>query len=83
MSGNGIFTEVFQLISKKAQKKNEDFVPAGFGLESPLLEAKQQIFLGSESFIAEAMRCFRESGVLSFAFGKRQDARDLAWTDRS
>jgi len=33
----------------------EDFVMAGIGMESPLLEAKNQIFLGSESFVKEAM----------------------------
>jgi REP element-mobilizing transposase RayT len=41
---------------KKAQKMYEDFVLAGIGMEPPLLEAKNQIFLGSDSFIAEAMQ---------------------------
>jgi len=41
---------------KKAQMMYEDFVLAGIGMESPLLEAKNQIFLGSDSFIAEAMQ---------------------------
>jgi REP element-mobilizing transposase RayT len=46
----------FSSSRKKAQKMYEDFVLAGLGMESPLLEAKNQIFLGSDSFIAEAMQ---------------------------
>ena len=34
----------------------ENFVLAGIGTETPLKEAKNQIFLGSDSFIAEAMQ---------------------------
>ena len=45
----------FSSSRKKAQKMYEDFVMAGIGMESPLLEAKNQIFLGSESFVKEAM----------------------------
>lgn len=46
----------FSSSRKKAQIMYEDFVRAGIGMESPLLEAKNQIFLGSDSFIAEAMQ---------------------------
>lgn len=46
----------FSSSRKKAQKIYEDFVLAGIGTESPLKEAKNQIFLGSDSFIAEAMQ---------------------------
>jgi len=46
----------FSKSRKKAQMMYEDFVLAGIGMESPLLEAKNQIFLGSDSFIAEAMQ---------------------------
>ncbi len=46
----------FSSSREKAQKMYEDFVMAGIGMESPLLEAKNQIFLGSDSFIAEAMQ---------------------------
>ena len=46
----------FSSSRKKAQKVYEDFVLEGIGMESPLLEAKNQLFLGSDSFIAEAMQ---------------------------
>jgi hypothetical protein len=46
----------FSKSRKTAQTMYENFVLAGIGMESPLLEAKNQIFLGSDSFIAEAMR---------------------------
>ena len=34
----------------------EKFVLEGINMESPLKEAKNQIFLGSDSFVAEAMK---------------------------
>ena len=40
---------------KKAQNMYEEFVLAGIGMESPLKEAKNQIFIGSDSFIRETM----------------------------
>ena len=43
----------------------EDFVLAGTGMESPLLEAKNQIFLGSDSFIDEAMKHVNENDELN------------------
>ena len=46
----------FSSSRKKAQIMYEDFVRAGIGMESPLKDAKKQIFLGSDSFIAEAMQ---------------------------
>jgi len=45
----------FSTSRKKAQKMYEEFIIAGIGMDSPLLEAKKQIFLGSDSFIAETM----------------------------
>ena len=51
----------FSSSRKKAQMMYEDFVLAGIGMESPLLEAKKQIFLGSDSFIAEAMQHVNEN----------------------
>ena len=41
---------------KTAQKLYEDFILAGIGSESPLKKAKNQIFLGADSFIAEVMQ---------------------------
>ncbi len=55
----------FSSSRKKAQKMYEDFVLAGIGMESPLLEAKNQIFLGSDSFIAEAMLHAENADLLS------------------
>jgi putative transposase len=46
----------FSSSRKKAQKMYEDFILAGIGIDSPLKEAKNQIFLGSDSFIAETMQ---------------------------
>jgi hypothetical protein len=46
----------FSACRKTAQKMYEDFVLAGVGKGSLLIEAKQQIFLGSDSFISNAMR---------------------------
>jgi hypothetical protein len=43
----------------------EDFVLAGIGMKSPLLEAKNQIFLGSDSFIAEAMQYVNKNDELN------------------
>ena len=39
----------------------EDFVLAGINSESPLKEAKNQIFLGSDSFVQEVMKHAKES----------------------
>ena len=55
----------FSSSRKKAQIMYEDFVLAGIGMESPLLEAKNQIFLGSDSFIAEAMQHVNENDELN------------------
>jgi REP element-mobilizing transposase RayT len=55
----------FSSSRKKAQKMYEEFVLAGIGMESPLLEAKKQIFLGSDSFIAEAMKHVNENDKLN------------------
>jgi len=46
----------FSTSRKTAQKMYEDFVLAGVGKGSLLIEAKQQIFLGSDSFISKTMR---------------------------
>ena len=46
----------FSSSRKKAQIMYEDFVLAGIGAESPLKEAKNQIFLGSDSFVKEVMK---------------------------
>ena len=46
----------FSSSRKRAREMYEEFVLAGIGTESPLKEAKKQIFLGSDSFIAEAMQ---------------------------
>jgi REP element-mobilizing transposase RayT len=46
----------FSSSRKTAQKMYGDFVQAGVGKESPLKEAKKQIFLGSDSFVAEVMQ---------------------------
>jgi putative transposase len=54
----------FSSSRKKAQKMYEDFVLDGIGMESPLMEAKNQIFLGSDSFIAEAMQHADCTGIL-------------------
>jgi len=43
----------------------EDFVLAGIVMESPLLEAKNQIFLGSDSFIADAIQHVENADLLS------------------
>ena len=45
----------FSSSRKKAQNMYEEFVLAGIGMESPLKEAKNQIFIGSDSFIRETM----------------------------
>jgi len=50
---------------KKAQKMYEDFILADIEMESPLLGAKKQIFLGSDSFIAEAMKHVGENDELN------------------
>ena len=55
----------FSSSRKKAQTMYEDFVLAGIGAESPLKEAKNQIFLGSDSFIAEAMKHVNETDELN------------------
>ncbi len=57
--------QYFSSSRKKAQKMYEDFVLAGIGMESPLLEAKNQIFLGSDSFIEEAMQHAEGADLLS------------------
>jgi len=54
----------FSSSRKKAQKMYENFILAGIGIESPLMEAKNQIFLGSDSFIAEAMQYADCTGTL-------------------
>ncbi len=54
----------FSSSRKKAQQMYEDFVLAGIGMDSPLKEAKNQIFLGSDSFIAEAMQHADCTGML-------------------
>jgi len=46
----------FSSSSKKAKRMYEEFVLAGIGMESPLKEAKNQIFLGSDSFVKETMK---------------------------
>ena len=46
----------FSRSRKTAQRMYEDYVLEGVGMESPLMEAKNQIFLGSDSFIAEVMQ---------------------------
>jgi len=55
----------FSSSRKKAQTMYEDFVLAGIGMESPLLEAKNQIFLGSDSFIADAIQHVENADLLS------------------
>ncbi len=52
----GFLLRQFSPSRKKAQIMYENFVLAGIGTETPLKEAKNQIFLGSDSFIAEAMQ---------------------------
>ena len=51
----------FSSSRKKARKMYEDFVLAGINSESPLKEAKNQIFLGSDSFVQEVMKHAKES----------------------
>jgi len=55
----------FDTCLNTAQKLYEDFVLAGVGKGSPLVEAKQQIFLGSEAFISRAMRHINGSDELN------------------
>jgi len=55
----------FSSSRKKAQTMYEDFVLAGIVMESPLLEAKNQIFLGSDSFIADAIQHVENADLLS------------------
>lgn len=55
----------FSSSRKKAQTMYEDFVLAGIEMESPLLDAKNQVFLGSDSFIAEAMQHVNENDELN------------------
>jgi REP element-mobilizing transposase RayT len=55
----------FSSSRRKAQKLYEHFVLAGIGRESPLKEAKNQIFLGSDSFIVEAMKHIRSGDKLN------------------
>ena len=43
----------------------EEFVLAGIGTESPLKEARNQIFLGSDSFITEAMKHIEKNDELN------------------
>jgi putative transposase len=40
---------------KVAQKMYEEFVLGGIGMESPLKEVRNQIFIGSDSFVKETM----------------------------
>ena len=55
----------FSKSREKARKMYEEFVLAGIGGESPLKEAKNQIFMGSDSFVAEAMNYVRNTDSLS------------------
>jgi REP element-mobilizing transposase RayT len=55
----------FSSSRRKAQMMYEDYVLAGIGMQSPLLEARNQIFLGSDSFIAEAMQYTEGADLLS------------------
>jgi hypothetical protein len=49
---------------RKAQEKYEKFVMDGIDMESPLKEAKNQIFLGSDSFVQEMMRQVEDGDTL-------------------
>jgi len=55
----------FNSSRRTARKMYEDFVLAGLGMEPPFQEAKHQIFLGSDSFIAEAMKHVRPDDQLN------------------
>ncbi|MDF1527125.1 MAG: transposase [bacterium] len=54
----------FSSSRKKAHNMYEEFVLAGIGMESPLKEAKNQIFIGSDSFIRETMLKVRDPDTL-------------------
>ena len=49
---------------RKAQEKYEKFVMDGIDMDSPLKEAKNQIFLGSDSFVQEMMRQVEDGDTL-------------------
>ena len=55
----------FSTSRKKARTIYEEFVLAGIGMESPLEKARNQIFMGSDAFIAEVIRHVHERDELN------------------